>query len=249
MAVQNWQKEAKSFRGVKYGSPSLEWTSGLEHRLVLMKKMVDFKEKKVLDVGCGIGMFLEQFKNLGARVFGVDVDTEKINIAKKNFKTVYVSKAEKLPFQKNIFDLILLHEVIEHVDDDKQTIQECFRVLKKGGKLIIFAPNRLWPFETHGIFRHDKYHFGNIFLVTYLPNFLYKEMTPHVRNYFKHDLFALLNGLRYKKIIYRRIFPGFDKLSSKVPFIGKIIQKIFRILDRTPLNIFGISHFLIIEKS
>jgi len=244
----NWQKGKKSFRRVKFGSPSLEWTKGLQRRMDFIKKYVDFKNKKILDVGCGIGMFLKQFKNLGADVFGVDLDKEKVEIAKKKFPNVFHSKAEKMPFRKSTFDIICLHEVIEHVEDDQQVIKECFRVLKPGGKLIIFAPNRLWPFETHGIFTGERYRFGNVPFVPYLPNKWYERLTPHVKNYFKRELFNMIRGVSFKKIAYRRIFPGFDKLAAKIPIFGKLIQLIFLFLNKTPLRIFGISHMVVLEK-
>lgn len=245
---QNWQQKAESFRQVKYGSPSLDWTSGLQHRLNIACKYVEFKGKKVLDVGCGVGMFMHQFKKLGAEVYGIDVDKDKVKIAKKRFNNVYEAPAEKLPFRKDSFDIVWLHEVIEHVEDDEKTISEAFRVLKPGGKLVIFAPNRLWPFETHGIFKNDKYHFGNIPLVTYLPSNIYKKLTPHVRNYYKKDLFRILKGASFKVIKYQGVFPGFDKLASRIPVFGKLIVGVFRVLEKTPLNRFGISHFLVVEK-
>lgn len=248
MTQSNWQRSAKSFKQVKFGSPSLEWTGGLEHRLKLSQKYVEFKNKKVLDVGCGVGMFLNQFKKLGAEVYGIDIDKKKVAIAQEKFVNVQVAHAEDMPFRKGTFDIIWLHEVIEHVDDDSKTISECFRILKPGGKLVIFAPNRLWPFETHGIYFAGKYRFGNIPFVTYLPGKIYNKLTPHVRNYFKRDLFGLIKGVSYKKVYYSGVFPGFDKLTSKISLFGKLILQFFRLLEKTPLNRFGISHFLVLEK-
>ena len=245
---ENWQKSAKSKQQVKYGSPSLEWTGGLQKRLNLMEKYTEFKEKKILDIGCGVGMFLKRFKDLGADVYGVDIDEKKIRKAKEISRNVETAKSEELPYRKDSFDIVFLHEVVEHVDNDYETIDEAFRVLKPHGKLIIFAPNRLWPFETHGIYLNGKYKFGNIPLVTYLPNKYYKKLTPHVRNYRKGQLYDLLKGNSYKKIAYRGVFPGFDKLKSKIPVIGHIISIFFNLLGKTPLHRFGISHFLIVEK-
>lgn len=248
MPSENWQKDAESRKQVKLGSPSLEWTRGIETRLELTQKYIDFKGKKLLDVGCGVGMFLKKFKELGAEVYGIDIDEKKIEIAKEIYKNVEIAPSEKMPFKRNLFDIVWLHEVIEHVDNDQETIKECFRVLKPHGKLVIFAPNKLWLFETHGIYLGGKYIFGNIPLVTYLPRFLYKKITPHVRNYYKKDLYKLLNISSYKKIHYQGLFPGFDKLASRIPVLGILIRTVFSFLNRTPLNRFGISHFLIVEK-
>lgn len=246
--AQNWQKDAKTEKEVQLGSPSLEWTSGLQHRLGLMQKYIDFKDAKVLDVGCGVGMFLEKLQQLGAEVYGVDVDERKVESAKLRIKTVEFAPAEKMPFRKDSFDVVFLHEVIEHVDDDEKAIDEAMRVLRPGGNLVIFAPNRLWPFETHGIYLKGKYKFGNIPLVPYLPSNVYNKLTPHVRSYRKKTLFELLKGNSYKKIVHRGVFPGFDKLSSRIPIIGPLFVKFFRIFEKTPLHRFGISHFLVVEK-
>ncbi|MBU0975637.1 MAG: methyltransferase domain-containing protein [Patescibacteria group bacterium] len=246
--AQNWQKDAKNMEEVQLGSPSLEWTTGLQHRLEMMQKYIDFKDRRVMDVGCGVGMFLEKFRALGSDVYGVDVDEKKTRNSKLITQNVEVAPAEDLPFRKDSFDMVFFHEVIEHVDDDRKSINEAFRVLKPSGKLVLFAPNRLWPFETHGIYKKGKYKFGNIPLVTYLPDSKYKKLIPHVRNYRKKELYDLLKGNSYKKIVYRGVFPGFDKLSSRIPVFGKLIAKVFRILEKTPLHKFGISHFLVVEK-
>ena len=79
------------------------------------------------------------------------------------------ARAEELPFADNFFDIVFLNEVLEHVEDDKRTISESIRVLKVGGKIIIFAPNRLFPFETHGIFIGKKYIFDNFPFLNWLP--------------------------------------------------------------------------------
>ena len=48
-------------------------------------------------------------------------------------------------------------------------IAECAAVLAEGGRLVLFCPNRGYPFETHGIYIRGEYRFGNKFLVNYLP--------------------------------------------------------------------------------
>jgi len=256
--MSNWQKGTKNFKTIKLGSPTSFWSYGLERRLYLVKQQVDFYGKKVLDVGCGLGMFLNKFSSLSEPafdgkvqntiVYGIDVDKRKIEIAKHKFSNVQVARAEKLPFSRKFFDIVFSHETLEHVDDDKKAIIEALRVLKTGGKMIIFCPNKRWPFETHGIYLRGKYHFGNIFGVTYLPKFLYKKLTPHVRNYSNKDLLSLFPQKSIKIIHHSHVFPGLDGLVTKTGLGGKFIRKILEFLERTPLHYFGISHFLVVEK-
>jgi ubiquinone/menaquinone biosynthesis C-methylase UbiE len=246
--MANWQENTTDYKTIKLGSPSSYWSYGLNRRLNLLKKELNFTSQKILDMGCGVGTFLEKFSKLGADVFGIDVDERKIKIAKKNFPNVQVAFAEKLPFDNNYFDLVFSHEVLEHVQDDQKAVDEALRVLKQGGKLIIFCPNIHWPFETHGIYKNGKYQFGNIFGVTYYPKALYNRLTPHVRNYSNKDLLKLFENKNVRILRHTHVYPGFDGLVSKLGFVGKIIRKIFEILEKTPLHYFGISHFLIVEK-
>ena len=97
-------------------------------------------------------MYVSQFRQFSDDVYGVDIDPDKIAQASEWLPNLRVSPAEELPFADESFDLILLNEVIEHVDDDRRTIVEAYRVLAPGGHIVVYAPNRLYPFETHGFF-------------------------------------------------------------------------------------------------
>ncbi len=244
----NWQKTHSDFESIKQGSPSSFWSYGLQRRLDLAQKYVNFKDKKILDAGCGIGMFMEQFSKLTSDVYGFEYDPRKVEIARKKFKHVEVAGAEDIPFEDNTFDIIWFHEVLEHVNDDKKSIQELIRVLKPGGKMILFTPNRAWPFETHGIFWKGKYKFGNIPMVTWLPNKLYKPLIPHVRNYTNKDLMILFKGLPVKVTLHKHVFPGFDGLMNRSKLLAKATRTLTKIFESTPLQHFGISHFFIVEK-
>jgi SAM-dependent methyltransferase len=88
-----------------------------------------------------------------------------------------------LPYASASIDLVLSHEVLEHVEDDRLAVAEIVRVLRPGGRAVIFVPNRRYPFETHGIYWRGVYRFGNIPLVNYLPDALRDRLAPHVRAY------------------------------------------------------------------
>ncbi len=235
----NWQK--RGGRHIHWGSPSLHLTSGLRRRIAAVQPYVSFRGKRVLDIGCGAGIFLKSFKKLGARAYGVDIDREKI---RKVPFAVY-GNAEQLPFKDDVFDIVWSHEVLEHVDDDKKAAVESFRVLKPGGYLIVFAPNRAWPFETHGIYVGKKYIFGNIPLIPWLPKWMTRRLTPHVRNYTNKQLRSLFLG--GKVILHKHVYPGFDKLSRHSKALGQILQFFFHNLERR-FHHLGISHVLIVQK-
>ena len=107
----------------------------------------------ILDYGCGPGTFLMKMNKLSnSKLFGVDISSAFIeqsinNFKKYNINNINVQKVEpeKLPFEDQKFDIILIVDVIHHLDDIKKNINEIKRVLKKGGKLIIYEPNKLNP--------------------------------------------------------------------------------------------------------
>lgn len=243
------------------GKPGTYFTSGFQRRLDLIKDRVHLKGKKILDMGCGEGVWAFKFaeETNPSNVFGSDFDKEQIEAIKgmteeqragipaDNFIT---SPGEALAFEDNTFDIVFHNEVLEHVQDDKKTIEECLRVLKPGGLMIFFTPNTLWPFEQHGMFFRGKYYWGNIPLLPYMPNFIYKKFAPHVRNYGSWTLRKIIRNAEGNKkiVLFTQVFSGFDGLVRKFGVFGKVIQKVIHFLEKTPLHIFGISHFVIIKK-
>lgn len=233
----------------RLGHPSYVWRSGQERRLRLILSYAPVEGKKVLDVGCGIGLYLEKFKEHGALTYGIDIDEEKIAIASRTLPNLVVASAEYLPFRSGAFDVVLLHEVLEHVMDDKKAVEEAIRVLRPDGKAVVFVPNRLYPFETHGFFLGRKYIFGNIPLINYLPDFLRRRFCPHVRAYTSGALRKLFEGQPVKILVHTRIYPGYDKIALRWPFLAGLFRRITYALEGSLLNIFGLSHFLVAEKS
>ena len=235
----------------KLGKPSLIFGWGQQKRLDLIKRYVDFKGKKVLDVGSGIGMYSGKFLEEGAEVFGIDIDKENIKIAKELFPKAHflLSQSESLPFQDDFFDIVFLNEVLEHVQDDRKTIQECLRVLKKRGRVIIFSPNRLFPFETHGIYLGKKYIYRNIPFVNWLPLRIRNIFCPHVRIYTARNLKDLFTGEKVSFEIVSYVYPALDKIYAKHHSLGKILKKLAAFFEGNHFfRRFGISVFMIVRK-
>jgi len=233
---------------VKLGKPSYLWRAGQKRRLEMIRKYIPLKRKKILDVGCGIGTYLRAFKRFTGELYGIEIDEKRVEEAKKITPNIFVAPAESLPFEDATLDVVFSHEVLEHVDNDQRVIKEAVRVLKPGGHLVIFVPNRLFPFETHGFYLGKRYIFGNIPFINYLPNFLRNKLAPHVRAYTVGDLKKLFAPLSVRFVVFTQIYPGFDKISAKFPLFGDLLRRIFYSLEETPLRIFGLSHFIIAEK-
>jgi hypothetical protein len=115
--------------------------------------------------------------------------------------------------------------------------------------LVLFCPNRLYPFETHGHYWRGDYHFGNTPLINYLPDRLRDRLAPHVRAYTASDLRALFAGLPVRIITHTQIYPGYDKIVARRPALGRLLRWGTYRLEHTPLRAFGLSHFLVAEKT
>ena len=113
----------------------------------IKSKKIPLKNISVLDVGCGGGLISVPMKKLGANVVGIDASLKNINIAKnysnkKNLKIKYIcSSPEKLKIKKK-FDVLLILEIIEHVDDINFFIKQSSKFLKKNGLMFIATLNK-----------------------------------------------------------------------------------------------------------
>ena len=213
-----------------------------------MQQYAALDNARILDIGCGLGLYVRRFRRVSERVYGVDVDPAKVRRASRTLDHIAQAPAERLPYEDGFFDVALLHEVLEHVADDRAAVEEACRVLGPGGYLIIFVPNRLYPFETHGVYWRGTYRFGNIPLVNYLPDPLRERLCPHVRAYRRSDLQALLRNLPGEVVVYRRIFAGYDNIIARRPALGRFLRKASHFLESTPFQVFGLSHFVVYRK-
>jgi ubiquinone/menaquinone biosynthesis C-methylase UbiE len=230
------------------GHPSQVWTRGLERRLEIMRRHVQLEGERILDIGCGVGAFVRRLREFSPRVAGMDVDAERVLEGGKEVPGLALAVGEQLPYRDSTFDVVLLHEVLEHVTDDLATLKETRRVLAPGGKAVIFCPNRLYPFETHGIFLGKRYVFGNIPLVNYLPNGLRDYLVPHARAYTKGRLSRIYRRAGLRPLLHSYVFPGFDHIMARRKFVGRALRWGLYPFENSPLRIFGLSHFVVLVK-
>jgi SAM-dependent methyltransferase len=230
------------------GEPSYVWRAGQQRRLEMIVQVAGERlTGRVLENGCGVGTYVEHMQPYGGQVFGLEYDFERATVAAKHSPRILNGAGEALPFPSESFDLVLSHEVLEHVRDDAQAVREMVRVTRPGGRIVLFVPNRGYPFETHGIYWKGKYHFGNIPLVNYLPRVWRDRLAPHVRAYSNRDLEMVFDGVAVKIVRRTVIFGAYDNLIARFGVFGKALRSVLQSLERTPLRWFGLSHFWVVE--
>lgn len=247
-------------KAARCGEPSYVWRAGQERRLqMILDAAGERLQGPILENGCGVGMYVERLARHAAqlspagRVFGLEYDFERageaarIAAALPNAEIISAA-GESLPFPDATFRLILSHEVLEHVQDDRRAAAEMTRTLQPGGRIVIFAPNRGYPFETHGVYWKGNYRFGNIPLVNYLPRRLRDRLAPHVRVYSRGDLEQLFQGLPVRFVQRSIIFGAYDNIIARKPALGRALRAALQGMERTPLRSLGLSHFWVVEK-
>ncbi len=135
------------------GSP--QWFTDLAayryEKLDYLPKVVDFQAyrgKRLLEVGCGIGLDLARFAQGGADVTGIDLSPRAVALAKQHLAQqgatgqVLQMNAEAMNFADGTFDTVYAHGVVQYTIDPQRMIDEIYRVLKPGGTAIFMLYHR-----------------------------------------------------------------------------------------------------------
>jgi SAM-dependent methyltransferase len=213
--------------------------------------------KSAIDCGCGAGEYVRALANLGADAWGIEYSAEKIGKAVRlgglPEGRVAVGDIEAIEFADDRFDVALVNEVLEHVPRDDRGIREVHRILKPGGVALIFSPNRLYPFETHGVSLRSG---------AKVPH--YTPFVPYVpvrlglfrywaRNYWPWELRALVRagGFSIERCAY--VWQTFENISGHQPrliaALRPLLRAIARALEATPgLRAFGVSQLIVARK-
>lgn len=231
------------------GEPSYVWRAGQERRLKMMAKWAPLTDAHVLVAGCGVGMYARQIRQrFTQQVEAFDIEFSRVQVARTRIPNALVSAGEDLPYASNSFDIVLSHEVIEHVADDRRSLQEMFRVAKLGGRILLFCPNRWYPFETHGHYWKGEYHFGNSPLINYLPKPWRDSLAPHVRAYTAADIRRLVRTEHVKIVHHSRTYGGYDNIIARLGAPAIAMRNLLYQFEETILDTWALSHFLVIEK-
>lgn len=162
---------------------------------------------KVLDIGCGTGFpLLELSGRLGdsSKIYGIDTSskaietaTEKISFYEITNAEALVATAEKLPFENNIFDLIVSNNGINNVQDLDKTISECFRTLKPCGQFVFTYNLPETMSEFYNVFKSALEELGLLKEIQKLHDHIFEKRKPV--DYM--EKIVMKSGLKIKEII------------------------------------------------
>jgi SAM-dependent methyltransferase len=111
---------------------------------------------RILDVGCGTGANLLLLAKYGDAE-GVDVSADALAFChERGLDKVKQGIAEELPYEDGTFDLVTALDVVEHMDDDLAGLKEMFRVLRPGGRVLIFVPTFMFLWGLQDDVSHHR---------------------------------------------------------------------------------------------
>lgn len=176
-----------------------------EDRIVIHRKVMESLNlnghTKLLDVGCGVGEFLEAIKDSTVQKVGVDIDCECVAISKRYVPEAgfIVSCGSKLPFPNGFFDIVTAICILEHIDNPTALIRETYRVCREQGLGIFVTPNLGRPLRVIRAMERKPKH----------------ERTGHRQGWDYHLLEDCLanNGWKVEKIVTRFVdCPAYEHL-------------------------------------
>ncbi len=231
--VQFWNKKPCGTFGNIPQNIDLDYFNKIKERRYklepFIRTIVQFEKwrgKKVLEVGCGIGIDGMEFAKIGANYIGIDISEKSLKLAKTYFNlsnqraNLLLADAENLPFQDNTFDLVYSWGVLHHTPDIQKAIEEIYRVLKPNGRIIIMLYNKyslvgLQLYIRYGILR------GKI-QVNPVDLYAFHHESPGTRAFTDKEVQELFSQFRGVKI--KNIVTPYDVRVSKNIFLPKIFR-------------------------
>lgn len=224
------------------------WFQG---RRYLFRKVINklnlSKSARIMDVGSSSGTNLRLLKSMGfSNYHGLDVSKEAQKFCEeKGLGKVYIADVQKDALTENHYDLILLTDVLEHLQEDGETISRMHKYLKDAGYLLITVPcfQSLWgpqDIVAHHLRRYKKSHIKQM-----LKNRSFEIITDYHFNF----LLFLPIWLMRKILLKTKSIQNENELNT--PFINFILKLLFRLdcwLAPHLLPPFGVSALILARK-
>lgn len=221
-AFYNWITSQTGY----YVETRWEYSKVLE---LLSKKT---KKIKLLDVGCGDGLFFDFITNNGnleIDLYGLDPTSGSVGKCEKKGYKVFCMDVQKFKStnKDTMFDVVTAYHVLEHIADPKQFLQELSGLIKPGGEIYISTPYSPMDFELewYDVLNHPPHHMGRWNLKSYQK---IAEMLG-----LQIEIFMPKAGSLFKSAVLSFMFSiyGPEKIQSKIKILKTIICYPFRFLS------------------
>jgi len=160
---------------------------------VLLEAVKRHRQKgRLLDIGCAVGFLMEEAMREGFEAEGIELNEKAVNIASSKGLNVKKCTLQRSGYEKNIFDVVILNHVLEHIIEPNRFMQDLRTILKDTGILVIGVPNHGslvaglfrrqwygWGIPEH-IWHFDRESFANLL---YNNSFKVKEMVQNSQYY------------------------------------------------------------------
>ena len=165
----------------------------------LLDKFEKFRKTgKIIDVGCGIGYFLEIAKKRGWEVYGTEFTDDALEICKSKGIKMSLGKLDPKNYDHNMFDIITSFEVLEHINNPIEEIKNFSKILRKKGLVYLTTPN------FNSLLRYKLNE--NYDIITYPEHLSY--YTPETLNF-------LFEKLNFRKLKLQTTGISLTKLKTK----------------------------------
>jgi len=148
------------------------------------------RAKRVLDAGCGAGYGSAELADVAESVTAIDIAPEAVEYARAHYELPNLAfeqaSCTALPYAGGAFDLVVAFEVIEHLENWRDFLQEVRRVLAPAGQLIVSTPNRLYYTESRGTEGANPFH---------VHEFDFDEFTRELKQFFPYVSMFLENHI------------------------------------------------------
>lgn len=187
-------------------------------KLRYLPQVVDFnsyKDRRILEVGCGVGVDLARFALSGARVTGVDLSPTAVHLAQQNFRQqglkgdFCVMNGEELQLADNSFDVTYAHGVLQYTANPQRMIHELHRVLCPGGQAIFMVYNTYsWLMVLSKLMKVELEHEDAPMLRTFSIKTFKRMLSPFAQVHIIPERFPVPTRLHHglKATMYNKVF-------------------------------------------
>lgn len=198
----------------------------------------EHKGEKVLEIGVGVGTDLIEYAKGGAKVYGIDLGEEQVNLTKMNFKLrdldyveLSAQDAMKIQYPDKFFDLVYSFGVLHHAPDTQKCVDEVYRILKEDGHAIIMLYARGWKHYfkrclIQGLLQGKYLKLGS-WQAVYNDASEVNGGSPRTAVYTKREVKKIFEQFAHVEIKKRRLGEFFDYKPYGTVMLPKWITKIF----------------------